>query len=179
MPIPGPRTQFGPDPGYDNPGGEKPTLFNRWNRPGPIWWPGETPGMMFTDRRATVLAPGQIRLLWRQAVNYIAAQSPYSWTDNAPGPRRHFTAPGGFAITRALRYLTRSLYMGAGIDNTRFDEQHTVITPQVTYKTVTMGAGNTRSRPTVRNRMSSFGSRVPTLNTTVPAAVNPPVEQPS
>jgi len=96
--------------------------------------------------------------------------APYSWTKNAPTPDRGVLSPQGFQITRALRYMTRSLYMGGGIDNTRYAMMHTVVGKQNMYKTVTVNTGQVRGRPTVRNRMSSFGSRVPTLNEQVLAA---------
>lgn len=166
MPVPGPRNQFGPLPGYDNPNGEKPTRINHWNAPSPIAWPGESPGLTEISLRGCVLAYGTIRKLWRQSVNYIPAAAAYSWTANGPAQ----SDTHGFQITRALRYMTRSVYVGAGIDNTRFDEMHTKIVNGVDYKTVTIGAGNVRNRPTVRNRMTSFGSRVPTLNQVSPAA---------
>lgn len=170
MPIPGPRNQFGPDPGYRNPDGAKPDLFNHWKRPGPVWWPGRTPGRMFTNLRGNVLAPGQIRHMWKQAVNFTPAQAGFSWTESAPGAGGRITSPGGFHLTRALRYLTRSVYVAGGTDHTRFDAMHTVIVKKNAYKTVTVNAGQVRNRPTVRNRMSSFGSRVPTLNQQVSAA---------
>lgn len=166
MPIPGPRTQFGPVPGYRNPDNAAPTLFNLWKRPDAIAWPGRSPGMMVVTLRGCILGAGQIRRLWRQSVNFIPAQVPYSWTEN--GNQGNGVQPVG--ITRALRYMTRSLYVGAGIDNTRFDELHTIIKKQNYYKTVTVGRGQTRSRPTTRNRMTSFGSRVPSLNRPVSAA---------
>lgn len=171
MPIPGPRTQFGPLPGYRNPENRAPTLFNQWKRPGSVAWPGRTPGMMTVTLRGCILAAGQIRRLYRQTINFIPAQSPYSWSQNGPQPSRPISFPvAGFEITRALRYMTRSLYVGAGIDNTRYDELHTVVRKQNYYKVITVGRGQTRTRPTVRNRMTSFGSRVPTLNQSVSAA---------
>lgn len=166
MPIPGPRDQFGAAPGFRNPGAEVPDRFNQWNRPGPVWWPGRSPGMMTITLRGCVLGFGQIRKLWKQSVNLIPAQGAYSWTNN--GPTTNNNPPLG--ITRALRYMTKSVYMGAGIDHSRYDMLHTQIDHQVNYKTVTVNAGQARSRPTVRNRMTSFGSRVPTLNQAVPAA---------
>jgi hypothetical protein len=165
MPTPGPRSQYGPDPGYRNPDSENLNRFNQWDRPGPVWWPGRSPGLMQITVRGCQLGAGQIRKLWRQSINYIPAQGAYSWTtsdsDMQGGP------PLG--ITRALRYMTRSVYMGQGIDNSRYENLHTVVKKQNMYKTVTQGSG-ARNRPTVRNRMTSFGSRVPTLNSTVPAA---------
>ena len=128
---------------------------------------GRTPGTMpgpNGDRRGMVQALGQVRHLWRQAIDYTPAQPPYSWTANAPGPGRPM--PGGargFQLTRALRYLTRSLYMGAGIDNTRYAELHSAIQPGVRSKPVTINAGQQQNKPVLRNRLTSFGSRVPPL----------------
>lgn len=166
MPVPGPRTQFGPDPGYTNPDGELPTRFNRWGRPAPVAQMGRTPGLMFVNLRGEILGAGQIRRMWRQAVGLMNAQAPYSWSANGNTQ----ASPPAVGVTRALRYMTRSVYMGSGIDNTRFAGLHTVIKPRVRSKPVTVGAGQTRSRPTVRNRISSFGSRVPTLNQPVTGA---------
>lgn len=121
---------------------------------------------MVITLRGCVLGAGQIRRLWRQSVNFIPAQAPYSWTENDnPG-----TPLEGFQITRALRYMTRSVYVAGGTDNTRYDGIHTTVRKENYYKTVTAGRGQTRSRPTVRNRLTSFGSRVPTLNHQVDAA---------
>jgi hypothetical protein len=66
--------------------------------------------------------------------------------------------------------MTRSLYVAGGTDHTRFDALHTVVNKQNMYKTVTVNVGQQRNRPTVRNRLTSFGSRVPTLNQQVAAA---------
>lgn len=168
MPVPGPRTQHGPDPGYTNPGNEEPTRFNMWGRPAPVAKMGETPALMYIDLRGNILGIGQIRRLWKQAIGYIPAQAPYSWTTN-----RNDASPGdarGFQITRNMRYMTRSLYMGSGIDNTRFAGLHTAIMPRVRSMPVTLGSGLVRSRPTVRNRITSFGSRVPPINSQVAAA---------
>lgn len=167
MPVPGPRVQTGPVPGYRNPENAAPTLFNLWDRPGPVWWPGRTPGTMFVTLRGNKLGFGQIRRLYRQAVNYTAAGfGPYSWTD---GSKTAGTG-SGLDITRALRYMTRSVYIGAGLDHSRYDELHTVIARKNVYKTITVNAGQRRTAPTIRNRVTSFGSRVPTLNNAIRAA---------
>lgn len=168
MPVPGPRNQFGPLPGYTNPDGETPTFFNLWDRPPPVAKLGETPGLMFVSLRGNVLGLGQIRKMWRQTVGYIPASGPYSWTVNG-----NTVGPGdaaAFQITRALRYMTRSVYMGSGFDSTRFPGYHTAIEKQNRGMAVTVGAGANRNRPTVRNRVTSFGSRVPTLNQPINAA---------
>lgn len=164
MPVPGPRTQYGPDPGYNNPGSETPTRINRWLFPTPKAWPGQTPGLMFMTRRGNVLGAGQIRRLYRQAVNLFNAQAPYSWTQLSPTPGRPTQRPGPVGVTIALRYLTRSLYMGQGIDNTRYIGLHTVIPKFNRQRYVTINAGQKRMPPTTRNRISSFGSRVPPAN---------------
>lgn len=166
MPIPGPRIQTGPLPGYRNPESRAPDLFNLWKRPGPVLWPGRTPGLMAITLRGCILGAGQIRRLWRQSINFTPAQAAFSWTEN--GSPQHVTE--GVDITRATRYMTRSLYVGGGIDNTRYDALHTIVRKENYYKVITVGRGQSRSRPTVRNRLTSFGSRVPTLNHQVAAA---------
>lgn len=109
--------------------------------------------------RGMVLAVGQIRHDWRQTVGYIAGPPGLSWTADAySGP-----AGRGFQITRSLRYLTRMLYMGAGIDNTRNAGLHSAIPQQAHYRPPNVNAGQQRGKPTTRNRLTSFGSRVPTL----------------
>lgn len=162
-----PRTQFGTLPGYTNPLGQTPDFINLWDRPPPVTEMGRSPGLMETTLRGCILGAGQVRRMWRQAVNYIPASPPYSWTEN-----RNVGSPQvvGVGVTRALRYMTRSFYVGSGIDYTHFSGLHTEIQPRVRSKPVTIGKGQTRSRPTVRNRMTSFGSRVQTLNETVSAA---------
>lgn len=179
MPVPGPRTQFAPLPGYSNPGQEEPTRLNRWKRPAPIAKDGQTPGLMEQTLRGETLAAGQIRQLYRQTVNYIAAQAPYSWTASSPMPNRAMMPIGGYYISRALRYLTRSLYVAGGTDNTRYAGLHTEIkvatqrSAESRGRRVTVAAGSVRSRPTVRNRLISFGQRVPTINKPSPAAQGP------
>lgn len=115
-----------------------------------------------------VLAAGQVRKLWRQSIGYIAAQGAYSWTRNA----NDSDPAKGVGITRALRYKATSYAMEAGADNSRFEGLHTVYPKQNRYKPITVNAGQKASQPTTRNRMTSFGSRVPVLNPPVQAAQN-------
>lgn len=172
MPVPGPRTQQRPLPGYTNPDGDLPDRTNLWLRPGPISSPGRSPATMILNLRGNRLAPGQIRTLWRQTANMIAAQAPYSWTDSAPAPGAPVATPPGLDITRAIRYMTRSVYAQEGTDNSRFAALHTQIEQRHNYKPVTVNAGTVRNRPTIRNRLTSFGSRVPSLNSRVSAAAS-------
>jgi hypothetical protein len=66
--------------------------------------------------------------------------------------------------------MTRSVYEWGGTDNSRFAGMHTPVGKRNMYKTVTINVGQKRSMPTVRNRLTSFGSRVATLNQPVEAA---------
>lgn len=170
MPLPGPRTQSRPVSGYRNPDNDTPNHHNLWLRPGPVSSTGRSPATMFHAVRGNILAPGTIRRLWRQTVNVIPAQAPFSWTGSAPAPGNPVPSPAGLDITRAIRYMTRSVYVAGGTDNSRFGALHTAIEPRHNYKPVTINAGGVRNRPTVRNRLTSFGSRVPTLNSRVSAA---------
>lgn len=149
MPVPGqPRNPFGQSP-------DRIEL----ERPRHPVVAGETAGTMVRTLRGMVQAAGQIRHDWRQAIGYIDGPPGFSWTasnvDGSPGR--------AFQLTRALRYLTRSLYMGAGIDNTRNAGLHSAIVQQAHYRPVSVNAGQQRGKPTTRNRLTSFGSRVPTL----------------
>lgn len=108
--------------------------------------------------------------MWRQSIDFTSAQDAFSWTANGLGADGIPNGVNGDGITRALRYMTRSVYVGQGNDNSRYEALHSVIKKRNAYKAVTTQGGNSRSRPTVRNRLTSFGSRVPTLNTTVEAA---------
>lgn len=165
MPVPGPRTQQRPVEGYRNPDGELPLRF-RLLAPRHLFWPGRSPGTMdWANLHGRILAAGQIRTLWRQALQYVGGGQSYSWTANAEDPGH---GPS-FGITRALRYMARSLYHPGGTDNTRLSELHTTVTPSVRSRYVTVAGGSVRSRPTVRNRLTSFGARVPTINRPVQA----------
>jgi hypothetical protein len=177
VPLPGPRNQYGPTvPNYHNPNGQSQDFHHRVLHQ-PVAVLGESPGLMMIDRRLMVLAAGQVRKLWRQAINELTPAEPYDQVSLTPGQGRPAGARSGpVDLTRALRYKTRSLYMRGGNDNTHFSNMHTVITKQNRGMPVTLGAGTVQNRPTVRNRMTSFGSRVPILNSRVPAAENLPGE---
>lgn len=125
---------------------------------------------MFATLRGNILAPGTVRRLWRQVANLTPAQASYSWTDSAPAPGRPVSAPSGLDVTRTLRYMARSTYAAAGTDGTRMSALHTKIHPRVHSKPVSIAGGSARSRPTVRNRLTSFGSRVPPINAKVSAS---------
>jgi hypothetical protein len=124
--------------------------------------PGESPGLSEHDRVTGVEAPGQVRRLWHQLISPIPP----------PPPVRVADAP--FTGQRAIRYKTSSFYLPAG-DQQRFSRDgipglHTIIVQATRQDRPTLTAGVRRNPPTVRNRITSFGSRVPPLNPRIRAA---------
>jgi hypothetical protein len=140
-----------------NPLGETPTRFRE--RPTVhVVEPGRSPGTMEVDRRFDpAVAGGTIRRLWRQVLSGMPA----------PPPVPVSQLPAEF--TRSLRYRAQSLYLPAGSQNTRFSMLHTVIAQRSRQLRPVYSAGTRKARPVVRNRMSSFGSRVQPLNKPAPA----------
>jgi hypothetical protein len=121
--------------------------------------PGASPGLMdIDDTRVDTAAAGTIRRLWLQAVNMVPAPPPFP------------VAQAPLGITRALRYRASSLFQRAGNDNTRFGAARPYVPARHHQRPVTIAAGNQQGRPTVRNRMTSFGSRVAPVNPPSPAA---------
>jgi hypothetical protein len=168
MPVAGPRHQRGPDPGYRNPEHQDPTMFNRWLNPHPVMVAGRSPGTMVVCLNGFVLAAGQIRRLYKQKINQIVPAGPYNQVTLSPTPSNPSNHRQPIEVTRGWRYLAGSSYQGAG-DNSQHWGGHTVVSQTQVKPTVTAGHGG-RNRPTVRNRLTSFGSRVPTLNGVVDGA---------
>jgi len=153
------RTFGGSDVSVDTVG-EQPLRFHERARV-VIVRPGETPGTSETDRSTGIEAAGQIRRLWHQLISPVPAPPPFPVS----------AAP--FTGQRTIRYRAQSVYRRAG-NQLRFARGgvqglHTVIVQQSRQDRPTIGTGQNRNRPTVRNRMTSFGSRVPPLNPRVPA----------
>lgn len=147
MPLPGrPR----------NPLGQDPTRIH--GRPHvDVVRIGESPGTQDVDTRADRQGPGTIRRLWRQTIAFV------------PAPPAFPVSSSPATITRALRYKASTAYRGSGSSNTRLTRMHTHIPKRSRQPAPTVGAGTVRARPTVRNRISSFGSRVEPLNPRVRA----------
>jgi hypothetical protein len=143
VPVPGqPRNPFGQRP---NRWHERPHVF--------VQRPGASPGLMdVDDTRVDTAAPGTIRRLWEQAVNMIPAPPPFP------------VAAAPTTITRALRYKASTIFLRAGNSATRFGARRPITPPRHNMRPVTIAAGNQQGRPTVRNRMTSFGRRVPPVN---------------
>ena len=150
MPVPGVAR---------NPLGQRSTRFHR-SPPRVVARAGETPGLNDVDTRADTAARGTIRRLWRQSFNLVPAPPPVDVTRNN----------GLGVVTRALRYKASSTYKAAGTDNTRFGAARVHVPSRHNQPRVTIAAGNQQGRPTVRNRMTSFGRRVPPVNPVSPAA---------
>lgn len=149
-----------PTPGVArNPLNETPDRFRR-RRAAFVPKAGQTPGLQDIDLRFDTTAPGTVRRLWRQAVNLILPAPEISWSYNN----------GQGEITRAVRYKATSIYMQAGCSNTRYGAARPVVAARHNRRPVTLGAGNQQNRPTVRNRLSSFGKRVQPINQPSPAA---------
>lgn len=161
MPVPGqPRNPFGQTP--DRISLEEPR-FTGYRGP-EVNGSNVARAFFQITGRGMVQAAGQVRHLWRQAINYTPAGDDYSWTMSGPPTNRAgVTAARGFQLTRALRYLTQSLYVGAGVDNSRFGGLHTPIMPRARQPRATLNAGQQRNKPVTRNRLTSFGSRVTPL----------------
>jgi hypothetical protein len=140
-----------------NPLAQTPTRF----REGPnvhVVDPGRSPGTMEVDRRFDPdTAPGTVRRLWRQVLAGI------------PGPPPVPVSQLPAEYTRSLRYRAQSFYLPAGTQNSRFSMLHTVIAQRSRQLRPVYSAGTRKARPTVRNRMASFGSRVEPLNRAAPA----------
>lgn len=121
---------------------------------------GESPGTMETDTRSDTIAPGSIRRIWQQFAAFIPAPPPFPVSLSPAMPQRQ------------QRYKTQNLYLPAGSDNSRFNNLHTVILQKARSQPATLSAGTRRGRPVIRNRISTFGSRVPPLNRRSPSAVS-------
>lgn len=106
------------------------------------------------------VAPGTIRRLWRPTLGSIAGPAPFSWVDSPP------------IITRPLRYKASSLFVAAGTSRTLDGAARPMVRAQSRQSAVTRQAGNKPTMPTVRNRLRSFGSRVPPLNPPSPNATS-------
>ncbi len=122
--------------------------------------PGQSPGTKEQDPKgtATDTGAGTIRRLWRQVLS------------GQPGPPPVPVSQLPAIFTRALRYKTSTTYKPAGTLNTRLTMLHTVVRMVARQPRPVLSAGTRRGRPTIRNRMTSFGSRVEPLNRRAPAA---------
>src|SRR5690242_7464675 len=100
-----------------NPLGQTPTRFHE--RPHVfVERDGETPGLQDVEIKE-IQAAGSVRRVWRQAVNYIAAPAPVSWTLSPP------------IITRVLRYRVATTRLMGGNSNTRFGALRPIVSPHI------------------------------------------------
>lgn len=135
-----------------NPLGETPHRFRR-HRVAFVAQQGRTPGLMSVDLADRVDGRGTVRRVFRQAINLTLPRQPLSWSYN----------DGLGHVTRALRYKAASTYVGAG-SRTLYGRPRAIRPAVHRQLPVTRTAGNKRNLPAVRNRLASFGRRVPTIN---------------
>lgn len=150
MPIAGvPRNPFGEVPGSNE--------RSRRNHPNLVAARDQD-----TAGRHTVAEPGTIRRFIRAAVGYTGAAQPFSWTRNA------FSDESGEVqgpVTSTKRFLisTRD-FLTAGNQRSNPIERAPIVRQPQAPPIPIVYAGNLQHRPTVRNRMTSFGSRVAPIN---------------
>jgi hypothetical protein len=119
-----------------------------------------------TDDTVTpeAVGAGTIRGLVLTQSNSVAGPPPFSWVDN---PR--------IFLPRTLRYRASTRFRGVGSDRTINAADRPMVRWRVQQSAVTRQVGNKPAGPTVRNRLASFGSRVPPLNAPSPNATTSPV----
>lgn len=114
---------------------------------------------MLQEQIPEQLAPGDVHGNWRSSVGSIPGPAPFSWVEN---PRE---------ITRPLRYKVRSLFRGAGNSASMTNAKpRPVRVRQARMTAIVRLAGNAPAKPSIRNRLTSFGSRVPPVNPPSPNA---------
>lgn len=118
------------------------------------------------ELRHTVLNPGTIRRWIMPALRYVGAQGPFSWTENSFSPDAP-RGPGGQTNPRRFLISTvDTLTAGNQLSNPML---RPAIPPTVAYPAPPLVlAGNVQGRPTLRQRVPSFGSRIPALNVQAP-----------
>lgn len=114
---------------------------------------------MLQEQIPEQLADGDVHGNWRSSVGSIAGPAPFSWVDNPP------------LITRPLRYRVISIFRGAGNSASMTNAApRPVRVRQARMSAIVRLAGNAPAKPSVRNRLTSFGSRVPPVNQPSPNA---------
>lgn len=148
---------------------------------------GQVPGTRFHRNRLILMErrqdritptraqPGTIRRWYRSLIGYTSARgsADFSWTRDG-----FDVAPAGAQgpVSSPLRYLitTRdTLTAGNQLSQpiARVAHKPSILAPRPPLVWV----GNVQGRPTVRNRIVSFGSRIPALNPASADATLPPV----
>lgn len=142
---------------------------------------GQIPGTFFHRRAVLVrgrrqdrrtggrtLIPVTVRDWCMPIVNAIAAGPRFDWAKNM----FDFNADPAHAVnTNPLRYKVSTRYLGQGNMLVNPGARSFVRYPTRPHAPdpVFLRAGQLQGRPTVRNRITSFGSRVPTVNKPLPS----------
>ena len=154
-----------------------PGLDNTWVHPNPF---GQTPD--FFHRRAVLLqgrrmdlwpertmAPGTIRRFWGRVANMISGGWAFNWSRNL-----FDDAPDGVngVVTTSCRYMISTRYTNTGgndLSNPGARDYKEYPAYRHAPNPAIIRAGQQQGRPTVRNRITSFGSRVPPINDVLPS----------
>jgi hypothetical protein len=111
---------------------------------------------------------GVLRRLWAPIANMISAGEIFNWSRNL-----YDDAPDGVngQTTTSVRYLisTRNIGAGNGLVNPQARQVFPYENIRHAPDPLFIRAGQQQGRPTVRNRLSSFSSRVPPINPVLPS----------
>jgi hypothetical protein len=112
---------------------------------------------------------GTLRFWWRGLGNMITGGSAFSWSRNL-----NDDAPDGVngVVSSPLRYRIATDYVttaGNQRSNPEGRQQLRYPTMRHAPNPVFLRAGQQQGRPTIRNRITSFGSRVPPVNQPLPS----------
>lgn len=114
------------------------------------------------------LADGTIREFVMPIVNAISGGSAFNWTRNA-----NDDAPDGVngVDTNPVRYRVSTAFLGQGNQLSNPRARSFVQYPSRPHapNPVFLRAGQQQGKPTIRNRITSFGSRVPPINQPLPS----------
>ncbi len=106
--------------------------------------------------------PGTIRRLIRGLVGYTGAAEPFSWTRNGFSDSSREVCGPVSSPRRFLVSTVNTLTVGNQLSNPMV--RPIVVRQRQAPAPPLVQAGNVQGRPTVRNRIRSFGSRVQPLN---------------
>lgn len=116
------------------------------------------------ELRHTLQEPGTVRRLWQNLAGYVGTSEPFSWTANGVTADKSPRA-GGAPISTPLRYLITTVNTLTAGNQLSQPMRRPSVPPRVTHTAPSLVmAGNVGYRPTIRSRIPSFGSRVPSLN---------------
>ena len=114
--------------------------------------------------RHTAQRPGSIRRFWRAAPKYVGGANgqEFSWTDNDLLPRDNQAR--ALVSTRLNYIITTTNTVYGGNQLSRPMQRPVLVKSTASAAPRQITNGNVQGRPVLRQRIPSFGSRVPALN---------------